>query len=229
MIHITIVDDEEKIRQNLTYALEREGYLVSAYANGVDALEGMESQKPDLLILDIMMPRMGGLELCRHIRKNDEEMPIMFLSSKDEELDKVIGLESGGDDYLCKPFSIRELLARIKVILKRCGGVSSAHERVGALELDREGCLARWKGVLLILTITEFRILESLGGHPGVVKSRDQLCQTAFPEDGYPNPRAMDSHIKRLRRKLQEADPLFDAIETVYGLGYRFKKTGDTL
>lgn len=227
MIHITIVDDEEKIRQNLTYALEREGYSVSAYTNGVEALGGMEANKPDLLVLDIMMPRMGGLELCRHIRKTDETLPIMFLSSKDDELDKVIGLESGGDDYLCKPFSIRELLARIKVILKRCGGVSFGHERVGELELDREGCLARWKGASLILTITEFRILDSLGGHPGVVKSRDQLCQIAFPEDAYPNPRAMDSHIKRLRRKLQEVDIEFDAIETVYGLGYRFKKNGD--
>lgn len=226
MIQIALVDDEEKIRDNLTYALEQEGYGVAVFTNGEEAWTALEKAKPDLLILDIMMPRMNGLELCRRIRRTDQRLPILFLSSKDEELDKVIGLESGGDDYLCKPFSIRELLARIRVILKRCGpghffegGVT-----VGDLELDREGCLARWKGVPLILTITEFRILDALGSSPGVVKTRDQLFAAAFPDDAYPNERAVDSHIKRLRRKLSDADSSFDALETVYGLGYRFRR-----
>lgn len=226
MIQIALVDDEEKIRANLTYALEQEGYAVRVFSNGEEAWAALEEEKPDLLILDIMMPRLNGLELCRRIRRTDQNLPILFLSSKDEELDKVIGLESGGDDYLCKPFSIRELLARIRVILKRCGPGRFFQGSVtaGDLELDREGCLARWKGVSLVLTITEFRILDALGTSPGVVKTRDQLFAAAFPDDAYPNERAVDSHIKRLRRKMVEADPAFDALETVYGLGYRFRR-----
>jgi len=225
MIQIALVDDEEKIRTNLAYALEHEGYEVMVFSNGEEAWAALEKSKPDLLILDIMMPRLNGLELCRRIRRTDQTLPILFLSSRDEELDRVIGLESGGDDYLCKPFSIRELLARIRVILKRCGpGSVFTGTAAGHLELDREGCLARWKGVPLILTITEFRILDALGTAPGVVKTRDQLFAAAFPDDAYPNERAVDSHIKRLRRKLVEADPAFDALETVYGLGYRFRR-----
>ncbi len=226
MIQIALVDDEEKIRHNLTYALEQEGYSVRVFPNGEEAWAFLEGEKPDLLILDIMMPRLNGLELCRRIRRTDQNLPILFLSSKDEELDRVIGLESGGDDYLCKPFSIRELLARIRVILKRCGPgrLFQGSLVMGDLELDREGCLARWKGSPLILTITEFRILDALGTAPGMVKTRDQIFAAAFPDDSYPNARAVDSHIKRLRRKLTDADPTFDALETVYGLGYRFRR-----
>lgn len=228
MTHIAIADDEARIRENLTYALEREGYRVSVYSNGREAWESLSRERPDLLILDIMMPRMDGLDLCRRIRRTDQALPIVFLSSKDEELDRVIGLESGGDDYLCKPFSIRELLARIRVILKRCGAAESFRESLhrGKLELDREGCLARWRGESLVLTITEFRILDSLSSTAGTVKSREQLFAAAFPEDSYANYRAVDSHIKRLRRKILATDPGFDAIETVYGLGYRFRREG---
>ena len=228
MRNIVVVDDEVRIRENLTYALEREGYCVSAYANGREAAEALSRKRPDMLILDIMMPRMSGIDLCRRIRQTDQALPILFLSSKDEELDRVIGLESGGDDYLCKPFSIRELLARIKVILKRCGTTEPFRKSLlqGELDLDREGCLARWKEAPLVLTITEFRILDSLSTDAGVVKSRDQLFEAAFPGDAFANHRAVDSHIKRLRRKILAVDPEFDAIETVYGLGYRFRGEG---
>jgi DNA-binding response OmpR family regulator len=225
MPNIYIVDDEDVIRDNLGFALKKEGYTVSPHPNGQEAWEAFQKAPPDLVLLDIMMPKMDGLELCRRIRKIDEHVPILFLSSRDEELDRIIGLEMGGDDYLCKPFSIRELLVRIKVILKRARQDSRKEDefiRTGDLTLSTARGLCRWKDQPAALTITEFRILEELVREPGLIRTREQLMHAAFPEDLYANERALDSHIKRIRKKIQVSDPLFEGIDTIYGLGYRW-------
>jgi two-component system response regulator ChvI len=239
---IAVVDDEKNIREVLRIALEKEFYRVSEYAGGLEALKGFQEEKPDLIILDILMPRMDGLELCKRIRTlagGDEKwgrsVPILFLSSRDEEIDKVLGLESGGDDYVSKPFSLRELLARIRVSLRRLqaadGGAppqegAGKTARIGALLLDGERLFASWGGRPLEFTVTEFRILRCLTARPGVIKTREQLMAAAFPEDNFPNDRAADSHIKRIRRKFLEADGGFEGMEAVYGLGYRWKSGG---
>jgi two-component system response regulator ChvI len=175
------------------------------------------------------MPRMDGLDLCRRLRGLSEEIPIIFLTSRDEELDRVLGLELGADDYLCKPFSVRELIARVKVLLRRLSlmrqrGAAEAGSLldVGALRLDLRRYLATWKGQALSLTVTEFLILRTLIRHPGHVKSRQQLMQEAYAHDAYVSERTIDSHIKRLRRKLEVVDASFAGIETVHGLGYRY-------
>ncbi|MDR1059202.1 MAG: response regulator transcription factor, partial [Treponema sp.] len=203
----------------------------------------IREEKPDLIILDILMPRMSGLEFCKKIRTlsgEDEKwgrsVPILFLSSRDEEIDKVLGLESGGDDYVSKPFSLRELLARIRVSLRRlqagdggpqtAGAGTGTAERIGALVLDGERLFASWGEKPLEFTVTEFRILQCLTAHPGIIKTREQLMAAAFPEDHFPNDRAADSHIKRIRRKFLEADGGFEGLEAVYGLGYRWKSAG---
>jgi DNA-binding response OmpR family regulator len=241
MNHIAVVDDEKNIREVLRIALEKEFYRVSGYAGGAEALQGFRREKPDLIILDILMPRMDGLELCKKIRAlsgEDENwgrtVPILFLSSRDEEIDKVLGLESGGDDYVSKPFSLRELLARIRVSLRRLqagdaplqGKGAGKTERIGALLLDEERLFASWGEKPLEFTVTEFRILQCLTAHPGVIKTREQLMAAAFPEDNFPNDRAADSHIKRIRRKFLELDHGFEGLEAVYGLGYRWNSAG---
>lgn len=225
-----VVDDEDSIRENLGFALKKEGYAVSPHPNGQSAWEAFQLSPPDLLLLDIMMPKMDGLELCRRIRSINEQVPILFLSSRDEELDRIIGLEMGGDDYLCKPFSIRELLVRIKVILRRSRQEIRKEEeyyKTGSLTLSPARGLCRWKDSPVTLTITEFRILEDLVREPGLIRSREQLMHAAFPEDLYANERALDSHIKRIRKKLQVNDPSFDGIDTIYGLGYRWNGKAD--
>jgi two-component system response regulator ChvI len=209
--------------------LRRAGYDTAVHADGQEAWERFQSALPDLVILDILMPRMDGLELCRRLRGRSEVLPILFLTSKDEELDRVLGLEIGADDYLCKPFSVRELVARVKVLLRRRalidGAVGTPAENVlevGKLVMDLDRFTATWLGTELVLTVTEFRILQSLAKRPGHVRTRDQLVRDGYPEDNFVSDRTIDSHIKRLRRKLEDADESFDAIETVYGLGYRF-------
>ncbi len=211
------------------------------------------------VILDIGLPRLDGLELCRRLRGRSEALPIIFVTSREEEFDRVLGLEIGADDYLCKPFSMRELLARIKVLLRRAalaanagggaGGVAgagagavgagaglgagedSAEERLleaGSLRLDLQRYTAAWKGRAVALTVTEFLLLQALARHPGHVKTRDQLMQHAYPDNTFVSDRTIDSHVKRVRRKLEEIDPGFASIETVYGLGYRFTPDTDT-
>jgi DNA-binding response OmpR family regulator len=180
-------------------------------------------------VLDILMPRMDGLELCRRLRGVSEAMPILFLTSKDEEFDRVLGLELGADDYLCKPFSLRELVARVKVLFRRLAlaGRAAPDAQVlalGALELDLDRYQARWDGGALPLTVTEFLILHALARRPGHVKTRRQLIEDGYPHDTYVSERTIDSHIKRLRKKLVAAAPEFDPIETVYGLGYRWRE-----
>jgi two-component system response regulator ChvI len=226
---IALVDDEESLRETVGFALRREGYRVEAFSDGLAAWQSFEKDLPDLAILDILMPRMDGLELCRRLRALSDRLPILFLTSRDEEFDRVLGLELGADDYLCKPFSVRELAARVKVLLRRAARREEppgSEERIletGRLRLDLPRYQAFWNGVPLPLTVTEFTLLQALARRPGHVKSRAQLLEEGYPNDAYASDRTIDSHVKRLRKKLAEADPSFDPIETVYGLGYRFR------
>lgn len=228
MARIALVDDEDTIRETVSFALRREGWEVETFADGQAAWDRFRQSLPDLIILDILMPRMDGLELCRRIRGSSQSVPIIFLTSKDEEIDRILGLELGADDYLGKPFSMRELVARIRVLFRRLTlGQSSPDEeppvRVGDLELDTHRYLARWKGSPLSLTVTEFSMLQALVRHPGHVKTRTQLTNEGYPHDTYVSDRTIDSHIKRIRRKFEEVDESFESVETVYGLGYRWK------
>jgi DNA-binding response OmpR family regulator len=228
MSRIAVVDDEQSIRELIRMALEQENHEVHEYADGIEALRGFQDSLPDLIILDILMPRMDGMELCRNIRALPwgKTVPVIFLSSRDEELDKILGLESGADDYVSKPFSLRELLARIRAGLRRTRdqGFAAAPFVRGDLILDENRYAAFWKNSTLELTVTEFRILQSLIAYPGFIKTREQLMAAAFPEDNFPNDRAADSHIKRIRRKFLELDPDFSRLESVYGLGFRWRE-----
>ncbi len=227
---IALVDDEENIRETVSFALRREGYRVDTYADGLAAWERVEEELPDVAVLDISMPRMDGLELCRRLRTLSESLPIIFLTSRDEEFDRVLGLELGADDYLCKPFSMRELIARVKVLFRRLAlnrqPSDSSEEKVlevDELRLDLRRYTAHWQSRAIPLTVTEFMILHALVRRPGHVKTRQQLMQEGYPHDAYISDRTIDSHIKRLRRKMVEIDPDFTGIETVYGLGYRYQ------
>ena len=229
---VAIVDDEDNIRETLAFALRREGYPVELHAHGAEAWAAFQKRLPGLVVLDILMPEMDGLELCRKIRSLSETIPIIFLTSRDDEIDRVLGLEIGADDYLCKPFSMRELLARVKVLFRRAAydqtSVRALTEppplRIGELELDLQRYTVKWKGAPVSLTVTEFMMLHALVRHPGHVKTRKQLHQDGYPHDAYVSDRTIDSHIKRLRRKFEEVEAAFDRIETVYGLGYRYRE-----
>ena len=226
--HVAIVDDEESIRQTVGLALRREGYEVSTWDDGQAAWEAFRERLPDLVVLDILMPRMDGLELCRKLRGLTESVPILFLSSKDEEFDRVLGLELGGDDYLTKPFSMRELVARVRVLFRRRAlrkepTTATQVLVAGDLMLDLDRFQAAWKGAPLSLTVTEFRILHALARHPGRVKTRQQLVEEGYPEDTYVSDRTVDTHIKRLRKKIAAVDAEADPVETMYGLGYRWR------
>jgi len=225
---VAIVDDGDNILQIVSYALEKEGFKTLTFTNGLEAWEAFEQRLPDLVVLDIIMPMMDGLELCRKLRGLSENIPILFLTSKDDEFDRVLGLEMGADDYLCKPFSICELVTRIKVLFRRIYLANNNHEKkqilmVDQLELDQQCYTAKWGGAHLPLTITEFMLLNSLVKKPGHVKTRKQLMEEAYPENIYVSDRTIDSHIKRLRKKFVCVDGSFTKIETVYGLGYRYK------
>lgn len=226
---VAFVEDEATIRETVAFALKREGYRVRLHADGREAWESFEKELPGLAILDIVLPRMDGLELCRRLRARSESLPIIFLSSRDEELDRVLGLELGADDYLCKPFSMRELVTRVKVLFRRAA-LARTHtapepEKLlseGELELDLERYTAKWEGALVPLTVTEFLLLHALARHPGHVKTRRQLMEEAYPHDAFVSERTIDSHVKRLRRKFEERQSEFSKIETVHGLGYRY-------
>lgn len=227
---IAIIDDEENIRATLEYALKREGYRVQLFSDGLEAWENLKRGLPDLVILDIIMPGLDGLDLCRKIRTISERIPLIFLTSRDEEIDRVLGLELGADDYLCKPFSMRELMARIKVLFRRAAlnaeGLPPEEEdtiRLGPLRLDTGRFTVKWDDKPVHLTVTEFRLLHSLVRQPGQVKTRAQLMEEGYPNDAYMSDRTIDSHIKRLRKKFAGVDPDFSGVETIYGLGYRYK------
>ncbi len=229
--HVAMVEDEDGIRESVCFALTRDGHMATGYGDGRVAWAQFDQRLPDLVILDIGLPGMDGLELCRRLRARSETLPIIFLTSREEEFDRVLGLEIGADDYLCKPFSMRELLARVKVLFRRAAidhgatrPAADAPLQQGELELDLQRYSVRWKGSPLTLTVTEFMMLHALVRYPGHVKTRKQLHQDGYPHDAYVSDRTIDSHIKRVRRKFEDADPTFERIETVYGLGYRWKE-----
>ena len=228
---IALVDDDRNILTSLSIALQSEGFVTRLYSDGEAALKALLDNPPDIAVCDIKMPRMDGLELLRRLREKSS-LPVIFLTSKDDELDEALGLALGADDYISKPFSQRLLIARIRAILRRVElskPQAAADETVeplvrGALEMDPARHRVTWNGRDVTLTVTEFLILESLAQRPGVVKSRNQLMDAAYHDDVYVDDRTIDSHIKRLRRKFRQADPQFDAIETLYGAGYRFSE-----
>jgi len=227
---IALVDDDRNILTSVSIALQAEGFTVRVYSDGEAALKALTDNPPDLAVLDIKMPRMDGMELLRRLREKSP-LPVIFLTSKDDELDEALGLAMGADDYITKPFSQRLLIARIRSLLRRSemrarpeGTDEPAVEKIerGRLQMDPARYRVLWEGKEVTLTVTEFMILETLAQRPGIVKSRDQLMDTAYQDDVYVDDRTIDSHIKRLRRKFRAVDSSFKAIETLYGIGYRF-------
>jgi two-component system response regulator ChvI len=235
MAKITLVDDDENIVTSVSLALESHGHAVKAYYDGAAGLAALENDPPDLAILDVKMPRMDGMEVLRRLRRTSD-MPVIILTSKDEEIDEILGFNLGADDYMHKPFSQRLLIERVKAVLRRAGiegeepqtaaqaDASKAIKR-GKLTLDpaRHDCL--WEGKPVKLTVTEFLLLQSLAQRPGFVKSRDNLMDAAYDDQVYVDDRTIDSHIKRMRKKFRDVDPEFDAIETLYGVGYRYRES----
>jgi two-component system OmpR family response regulator len=227
MSRILLVDDDGHIRDVMRFALQQGGFQVVEAKDGAEALSQFEAGGIDLVVLDIVMPESDGLEVCRKIRAKSR-LPIIFVSSRDEELDRVLGLELGADDYLVKPFSPRELLARVKAVLRRLSPEpvppeKGAIQRRGALEMDLHRHRCTWVGQEVVLTVTEFALLQSLLQSPGRVFSRSELVDRAYGHGHVITERTVDSHIRRIRQKLGAigADP----IETVYGLGYRLKES----
>jgi len=231
---IALVDDDRNILTSVSIALQAEGFLTRVYTDGQAALKAFADNPPDLGVFDIKMPQMDGMELLRRVRETSN-MPVIFLTSKDDELDEALGLAMGADDYISKPFSQRLLIARIRALLRRQdlargAGTAAADNGEEELQLIERGRLVMdparhkvlWDGKDVTLTVTEFLILEALAQRPGVVKSRNQLLDIAYQDDVYVDDRTIDSHIKRIRRKFRGVDPEFDAIETLYGVGYRF-------
>ena len=241
MAKITLVDDDENIVASVSLALESHGHQVTSYFDGASGLAALESDPPDLAILDVKMPRMDGMELLRRLRQTSA-IPVIMLTSKDEEIDEILGFNLGADDYIHKPFSQRLLIERVKAVLRRsrpedaedqlelgsnppaAAAASKALKR-GKLTLDpaRHDCL--WDGKPVKLTVTEFLLLQSLAQRPGFVKSRDNLMDAAYDDQVYVDDRTIDSHVKRMRKKFRQVDNEFDAIETLYGVGYRYRES----
>ena len=232
MANITLVDDDENIVESVKLALESHGHTVRAFHDGASGLEALESDPPDLAILDVKMPRMDGMEVLRKLRQTSS-LPVIMLTSKDEEIDEILGFNLGADDYMTKPFSQQLLIERIKAILRRAGvesGEIDTSENAGkslkrgklAMDPARHECT--WDGKPVRLTVTEFLLLQALAQRPGFVKSRDNLMDAAYDDQVYVDDRTIDSHIKRMRKKFRVVDPEFDAIETLYGVGYRYRE-----
>lgn len=224
---IALVDDDQNILTSVALTLEAEGYDVDCYNDGEAAIRGIASRPVDLGVFDIKMPRMNGIELLQKIRTTSL-LPVIFLTSKDDELDEALGLSMGADDYITKPFSQRLLLARIGAVLRRAGNEGLQADapniiRQGELLMDPDRHLCSWKGTEVKLTVTEFLILQALAARPGMVKNRDQLMDAAYGESIFLDDRTIDSHIKRLRRKIRAHDGTFDNIETLYGIGYKYR------
>jgi len=231
-VTIALVDDDRNILTSVSIALQSEGFATRVYSDGETALKALLENPPDLAVLDVKMPRMDGMELLRRLREKSA-VPAIFLTSKDDELDEALGLAMGADDYIAKPFSQRLLIARIRAVLRRAEmraiPVEADPEATeptqivrGRLAMDPARHRVTWGGKDVTLTVTEFMILEALAQRPGVVKSRNQLMDVAYHDDIYVDDRTIDSHIKRLRRKFRAVDPQFKAIDTLYGVGYRF-------
>ena len=228
---IALVDDDRNIVASVSIALEAEGFKVRTYGDGSEALRGLTAQPVDLAVLDIKMPRMDGMELLQRLRRSTA-MPVIFLTSKDDEVDELMGLRMGADDYIKKPFSQKLLIERIRALLRRVdagAGKDAAEGDMmvrGQLTLDQERHVCAWKGQNVDLTVTEFLILKTLAQRPGHVKNRDQLIDSAYGEHMYVDDRTIDSHIKRLRKKFRDVDDDFANIETLYGVGYRYREDG---
>jgi two-component system, OmpR family, response regulator ChvI len=231
MATIALVDDDRNILTSVSMTLEAEGFQVVTYNDGAAGLIGLTDTPPDLAVLDIKMPRMDGMELLRRLRQKTD-IPVIFLTSKDEEIDEVLGLRMGADDYVRKPFSQRLLVERIRAILRRRDAVAAgpspqdadAIMTRGNLVMDQLRHIVTWKGQHVTLTVTEFLILQALATRPGVVKSRDQLMDVAYDDQVYVDDRTVDSHIKRVRKKFRVYDEEFSSIETLYGIGYRYNE-----
>ncbi|MFL2829718.1 MAG: response regulator transcription factor [Alphaproteobacteria bacterium] len=230
MVKICLIDDDQNILASLSLALKSEKFDVETYSDGIAGLEALKDNNFDIAILDIKMPRLDGLEVLQKLR-NSSDIPVIFLTSKDDEIDQLLGLKMGADDYITKPFSQKLLIERVKVILKRAS-FSNKENQVNndsliergnlLLNMDRHEC--HWKEERIKLTVTEFLLLESLVNRPGYVKNRDQLMSAAYSDDLYVDDRTIDSHIKRIRRKFKAIDKDFNSIETLYGVGYRFNQ-----
>lgn len=241
---ITLVDDDRNISTSIAMALEAEGFRVKTFSDGEQGLAGLLKDPPDLAILDIKMPRMDGIELLQKLRETSQ-LPVIFLTSKDDEIDEIVGLRMGADDYITKPFSQRLLVERIRTLLRRnlmratpvaapTGNAPSAQAaggsreiaglRRGKLEMDDDRHLCRWNGKAVNLTVTEYLLVKALVEHPGHVRSRDQLIAAGYGPHAYVDDRIIDSHVKRIRKKFKDMDDGFAQIETLYGVGYRFKE-----
>ncbi|OOY17183.1 response regulator transcription factor [Thioclava sp. DLFJ4-1] len=232
MSRIALVDDDRNILTSVSMTLEAEGYDVETYNDGQAAFDAFTKRLPDMAVLDIKMPRMDGMELLQRLRQKTA-IPVIFLTSKDDEIDEVLGLRMGADDYVKKPFSQRLLVERIRALLRRqeaisTGEVASTEDTKvmvrGSLEMDPLRHAVTWKGKDVTLTVTEFLLLQALAQRPGFVKSRDQLMDVAYDDQVYVDDRTIDSHIKRLRKKMRSVDDDFTAIETLYGIGYRYNE-----
>ncbi|CAA7611893.1 Transcriptional regulatory protein ChvI [Candidatus Terasakiella magnetica] len=227
---IALVDDDRNILTSVSIALEAEGFKVRTYTDGAEALRGLTSQPVDLAVLDIKMPRMDGMELLQRLRKQSA-IPVIFLTSKDDEIDELLGLRMGADDYIKKPFSQKLLIERIRTLIRRLeanaegeGGVMGGETMIrGEMVLDPGRHICAWKGKAVDLTVTEFLLIKALAQRPGHVKNRDQLIDAAYGESIYVDDRTIDSHIKRLRKKFRDVDDDFAHIETLYGVGYRYR------
>ena len=232
MSRIALVDDDRNILTSVAMTLDAEGFEVETYNDGQAAFEAFNRRMPDMAVFDIKMPRMNGMDLLARVRQKSA-MPVIFLTSKEDEIDEVLGLRMGADDYVKKPFSQRLLVERIRALLRRQEVLSGEEmteaesgqimER-GALTMDPARHAVTWKGRDVTLTVTEFLLLQALAQRPGFVKSRDQLMDTAYDDQVYVDDRTIDSHIKRLRKKMRATDPEFAAIETLYGIGYRYNE-----
>ena len=232
MARVALVDDDRNIITSVSMTLEAEGFEVETFNDGQAALDGFNRRMPDMAVLDIKMPRMNGMDLLQNLRQKSS-IPVIFLTSKDDEIDEVLGLRMGADDYVKKPFSQRLLVERIRTLLRRqeaiAGNIQADSEDTkimvrGDLTMDPLRHAVSWKGNTVALTVTEFLLLQALAGRPGFVKSRDQLMDVAYDDQVYVDDRTIDSHIKRLRKKMRTADDDFNAIETLYGIGYRYNE-----
>ncbi len=231
MPSIALVDDDRNILTSVSIALKAEGFDVTTFTDGASALFSLVDEPPDIAIFDIKMPRMDGTELLRRLRQQSD-LPVIFLTSKDDETDELVGLGLGADDYISKPFSQRLLLARIKAVLRRREMAlkpldEDSEENIitcGSLTMDDQRHRVTWKEQDIVLTVTEFIILHALAIRAGVVKSRNQLMDVAYADEVYVDDRTIDSHIKRLRKKFKKVDAEFESIETLYGVGYRYNE-----
>ncbi len=231
---IALVDDDRNILTSVQMTLEAEGFVVHTYTDGESALQGILSRSASLAVLDVKMPRMDGMELLRRLRTRSSSLPVIFLTSKDEELDQLMGLRLGADDYITKPFSVRLLVERIRALLRRHeisqagvegdGAVGGEILIRGGLSLDEARHQCVWNGTDVALTVTEFLLVKALVLRPGMVKSRDQLINAAYGDSIYVDDRTIDSHIKRVRKKFRQVDDSFNHIETLYGVGYRYRE-----